>query len=234
MGTAPGIARQVRRLKLAIEKLKDNKSKDFYILLGGDLNIDRHLPNNPLARPELKALTPILEDFMTTCNMTQLNWLPTRHQAGCNSSLLDIFLSNILERISGIKNFYNTMSEHEGVMCTLMTKTPVKEVKSILLRDYKLATFDIIQPMIDSNSNLQSLFSDQDLEVISKKLVDGVKEITDAVVIKKRVQARKRRYEYWCQDLKSKRIQVAALHKESISTKKTDNIRNHKNAKNRH
>merc|ERR1711954_226937 len=65
--TAPGIARQVRRLKLAIETLKSNKIKDYDILLGGDINIDRHLPNNPLSRPELKALTPILEDLMTTC-----------------------------------------------------------------------------------------------------------------------------------------------------------------------
>merc|ERR1711954_462734 len=87
-----------------------------------------------------------------------------RYQAGCNSSLLDIFLSNIPERISGIDNFYNTMSEHDGVMCTVLTKTPIKEAKSILLRDYKLARFDIIQPMIDNNENLQSLFSDQDPE----------------------------------------------------------------------
>merc|ERR1711954_5458 len=171
---------------------------------GGDINIDRHLPNNPLVRPELKALTPVLEDFMTTCNLTQLNWLPTQHQAGCNSSLLDIFLSNIPERISGIKNFYNTMSEHEGVICTLMTKTPVKDVKSILLRDYKLATFDIIQPMIDNNSNLQSLFSDQDPEVIAKKLVDGVKEITDVVVVKKRVQARKNNTNTGVRNLKAR------------------------------
>merc|ERR1711954_503279 len=74
--TDPGIARQVQRLKLAFEKLEENKIKDFDILLGGDINIDRHLPNNPLARPELKALSPVLEDFMTTCNLTQLNWLP--------------------------------------------------------------------------------------------------------------------------------------------------------------
>merc|ERR1711954_43755 len=126
------------------------------------------------------------------------------------------------------------MSEQEGVMCTLLTKTPVKDVKSILLRDYKLATFDNIQPMIDTSFKLQSLFGDYDLEVIAQKLVDGVKEITDAVVIKKRVQARQRRYKYWSHDLDSERKQVAALHKESISAKNTDNIRSHKNAKNRH
>merc|ERR1711954_349526 len=193
MGTAPGIARQVRRLKMAFEKLDSNGIKDYDVLLGRDLNIDRHLPNNPLSRPELKALTPVLEDFMATCNLSQLNWKPTRHQAGCNSSLLDIFISNIPERISGIENFYNTMSEHEGVMCTILTKTPIKETKSILLRDHTLVKYEIIQPMIDSSQLLQSLFSDQDPDLIAKKLVDGVKEITDVIVTKKRIQARSRK-----------------------------------------
>ena len=208
--------------------------KDYNILLGGDLNIDRHLPNNPLSRPELKALTPILEDFFATNNLSQLNWKPTRHQAGCNSSLLDIFASNIPERISEIENFYNTMSEHEGVSCTVLTKTPVKEAKSILLRDYTLVKFEIIQPMIDNSQLLQSLFCDQDPELIAKKLVDGVKEITDVIVTKKRIQARSRKYEYWSRELESERVNVAALHKIAIETKDNDDIRNHKHAKNRH
>merc|ERR1711954_467709 len=110
---------------------------------------------------------------------------------GCNSSLLNIFMSNIPERITGIKNFYNTMSEHEGVMCNILTKTPAKEVKSILLRDYTLATYNNIQPLIDSNEKLQGLFSDSNPETIAQKLVDGVKEITDVVVRKKEYKKEK-------------------------------------------
>merc|ERR1711954_485092 len=128
---------------------------------------------------------------MVTCNLSTLNWEPTRHQIGCNSSLLDLFLSDIPKRISGVKNFYNTISEHEGIMCTLLTKTPIMAAKSLLLRDYRLATFEVMQPMVDVSEKLQGLFSDSDPEVIAKKLVDGIKEITDKVVIKKRVQAKK-------------------------------------------
>merc|ERR1711954_572214 len=112
--------------------------------------------------------------------------------------------------------------------------TPVKEAKSILLRDYTLVKFEIIQPMIDSSLLLQSLFSDQDPEIIAKKLVDGVKEITDVIVTKKRIQARRKKYEYWCRELENERINVAALHKIAIETKDNDDIRNHKHAKNRH
>merc|ERR1711954_191890 len=155
---------------------------------GGDINIDRHLPNNPLVRPELKALTPVLEDFMATCNLTQTNWEPTRHQAGQNSLLLDLYLTNIPERVKGVKNFHNTMSEHEGVACTLLTKTPVMAAKSVLLRDYRLANFATMQPLIDQSKKLQSLLSNSDPEEIATKLVDGIKEVTDIVVIKKTVQ----------------------------------------------
>ena len=126
------------------------------------------------------------------------------------------------------------MSEHEGVECTVLTKTPIKAVKSILLRDYTLATFNNIQPLIDSSEKLQGLFSDSDPETIAQKLIEGIKEITDVVVKKKRVQERRKKYEYWCTELEDERKNVASLHKVSIATKDTEDIRNHKNAKNIH
>merc|ERR1711954_345293 len=119
-------------------------------------------------------------------------------------------------------------------MCTVLTKTPVKDAKSILLRDYTLVKYEIIQPMIDNSQLLQSLCGDQDPELIAQKLVDGVKEITDVIVTKKRVQARSRKYEYWNEDLEKEREEVAALHKLSVETKDTEDIRKHKHAKNRH
>merc|ERR1711954_278324 len=107
----------------------------------------------------------------------------------------------------------------------LLTKTPVLAAKSSLLRDYRLARFEVMQPLVDKSEKLQSLLSDSDPEVIANKLVDGIKEITDKVVIKKRVQARKRGYEYWNEELETERRKVAQLHKIAITTKSTDNIR---------
>ena len=34
------------------------------VVIGGDLNIDKHIPNVTLERPVLKELFPLLEDFM--------------------------------------------------------------------------------------------------------------------------------------------------------------------------
>ena len=84
------------------------------------------ITNDPCQHPEIKALNPILEDLLMTQNLSQMNFKPTRHQVGCKSSLLDLFISNIPEMITNIKKFLNTMSEHEGGKRTIHTKTLIK------------------------------------------------------------------------------------------------------------
>ena len=88
--TSEGIRRQCKILEMVIEKLTIANSRGFEIILAGDFNIKRHMPNDPCSRPELKTLTHILEDFLLSQNMAQINFKPTRHQVGCNSSLLDL------------------------------------------------------------------------------------------------------------------------------------------------
>merc|ERR1711954_184541 len=111
------------------------------MLVGGDLNIDRHPPNDPCSRAEIKALNPILEDIMVTLNLNQLNHKPTRHQFGQRSSLLDLYLCNIPQRISNIENTINTLSEYDRVKCRLHMKTAIRQSKSFLKRDYRACNF---------------------------------------------------------------------------------------------
>ena len=108
--TAEGIARQVQRLELAVQSLSRVVSDGNIHLVAGDINIDRHLPNDPLLRPDLRALTPVLEDYLIDSSMLQINHKPTRHQLGSRSSLLDLFLTNVPDRIVDIDNVLNTLS----------------------------------------------------------------------------------------------------------------------------
>ena len=48
------------------------------MLVVGDLNVDRHPPNDPCSRLEVKVLNPLLEDIMITANLTQMNTKPTQ------------------------------------------------------------------------------------------------------------------------------------------------------------
>ena len=108
---AHGITRQCRRMKVMAENFEKIASKGFDMVAGGDFNIDRHQPNDPCSRPELRALTPLFEDMLIKCDLHQLNKKPTRHMVGQRSSLLDLFLSNIPQRISNLENILNTTSE---------------------------------------------------------------------------------------------------------------------------
>ena len=120
--------------------------------------------------------------------MRQLNFKPTRHRVGNLSSLLDLVFSNIPERITNIENFFNTLSEHEGVRCVVHTKSQVRAPNTFILRDYNLCTFNNLQPLVDSSEPLQSLFTESDPEVIADTLMKGLKDITDLTVLKRKVQ----------------------------------------------
>ena len=67
------ITDQVFRMKCLFETFQKVINLGAPVFIGGDLNIDRHLPNDPLARPDLKELYPLLDDFMTINNITQIN-----------------------------------------------------------------------------------------------------------------------------------------------------------------
>ena len=69
---------QILRLQALINLWKYLLSQGQMLLIGGDVNIDRHLPNNPLGRAELKDLIPMFQDFLDEENVSQLNWEPTR------------------------------------------------------------------------------------------------------------------------------------------------------------
>ena len=81
-----------------------NVSKLGKTVVMGDLNLDRHEPNDPMGRDELKDLIPLLEDFMEDQNMTLLNKVPTRHHAHHRSSLLDLYITNCPQKIYNIQN----------------------------------------------------------------------------------------------------------------------------------
>ena len=138
---------------------------------------------------------------MLTDNMVQVNFKPTRHQVGCKSSLLDLYLTNIPDRLKNVSNFLNTLSEHEGVRVFVNVKSKVRQQKSFILCNYSNCTFNILQPMVDENIKLQTLFSDLNPVCIAEKLMTGLKEVTDLVIVKKRVQKRSRGVPFWSPEL---------------------------------
>merc|ERR1711954_110786 len=65
------------------------------VVLGGDLNIDHCQDNDPLSRPELRALFPLWEQCLLENDLCQINKKNTWHRAGKRSSLLDLFFGSV-------------------------------------------------------------------------------------------------------------------------------------------
>merc|ERR1711954_170523 len=164
--------------------------------------------------------------------MHQLNIKPTRHRTGHKSSLLDIFFCNFPERVKNTVNFLNTLSEHEGVGCVVHPKTEIKSPNTFLMRSYKDCTLKILQPMVDKNINLQTLFSDLDPVTIADKLMTGLKEVTDPVIIKKRIQKRERGSPFWSSTFEDERKKLRILDSNARESGLIEDARVYKTAKN--
>ena len=109
-----GISRQVARLKVQVSNLERFCRFNKRNIICGDLNMDKY-EENDLDRPELKALEPTWEQFVSDFNLTQINHKPTWHMPGKSPSLLDIFYADCPNQIDCVQNVTNLLSEHDAV-----------------------------------------------------------------------------------------------------------------------
>ena len=73
----------------------------------GDLNLDRHEPNDPEARPDVKTIIPLLKDFQARHIISLQNRKPRCYRVGQRPSLLDLILTSHHQNISNIGNITN-------------------------------------------------------------------------------------------------------------------------------
>ena len=103
--------RQVKRLKTQCANIDKMCQENGHCLLGGDINLDKNLSNDPLKRPELRALCPIWDTCMIDNGLLQLNFKPTWHMPGKNASLIDLYYSNKPEKVDGVNDVSNLLSK---------------------------------------------------------------------------------------------------------------------------
>ena len=128
---------------------------------------------------------------MTTNNITQINWKPTRHRAGKKSSLLDIFLTTCPNRNDGCHYVPNSLSEHEAVLVDLFTEDSQIKEQFYLKSNQENITWNKLEPMIAESSLLNSLFSTNDTDVIANSILGETSKILDTLAPVKRVQIKK-------------------------------------------
>ena len=231
-----GIRKQVSRLNSMCNQI-NLICKDFKkVLIGGDLNIDHCLENNPLSRPELKALYPIWEQCIIDNDLCQMNRKNTWHRPGKRSSLLDIFFSNCPNLIDGVQNMVNTLSEHDGVRVNFHTSEIISKPLFTTRRIYKNVTHDKLLEILDEkrNSKIQSIFSSQDPDRIASTILEELNNALKNLMVIKKEQTKKHKTPFWNSRLEAQRKQIIFLTKHAQNTNSHDDHRMLKHAQNRH
>ena len=94
------------------------------------------------------------------------------------SSLLDLSLSSDTQSINKVKNIKTCLSDHDGVLCNICCMDIEWKPQFFILREYRHVNASNILPLVDSSKPLQSLFGDQDVDVIAEKLNSDLNNIS--------------------------------------------------------
>ena len=204
------------------------------VLVGGDLNIDQNLSNDPTSRQVLRALYPHWDTCLAQNNLTRLNHNATRHMPGQKPSLLDLFYTNRPSKFDGVETLPNLLSEHSLVKLNMHTNLPKKATKFQVFRRYDNVVFSRIQELLDKDEEIQKIFLTEDVNFIADRINNALNSTVKALMWKKIVQTRKNQTEFWDKDLEVQRKEVEELKKVSDYTSKPEDYRIFKNKKNQH
>ena len=149
-----GIQMQVTRLKSFISQCEAILAFKEPTFIGGDLNLDHMAENDPLARPELAALFPHWDKFISDNELVQMNYKPTRHCRGQKSSLLDLIFTNRPLLCENISNIPNLTSEHENLQLDIRVKPKIIRPQFLTIRNYQDLNYNNIMPLIDQDIDL--------------------------------------------------------------------------------
>ena len=204
------------------------------IIWGGDINCDR-LPNNDnMLRPDLRVITPIMDEIINRNNLAQLNFDSTWHRPGKKSSLLDLFYTDRPERVSNVQNVTNICSEHDGVSMTYDMKVCIRSPQFQVIRKYQNFVWTNVETDIQTDADLQSLFSETSPDVIAAKLLRGLNRVIRKHVFIKRIQIKKSSCPYWNEQLSESLAKVKQANKVSNVTGSVEHEREAKHLRNTH
>ena len=230
-----GIKKQVERLKSQCKNLHKIREETDNIIIGGDINIDKNLQNDPTNRPELKALTPIWDKCMLECGFIQLNFKDTWHMPGKRSSLLDLFYTTKPQMISGVANVTNILSEHDGVTLNLHTKNLKVKPQFEVVRNYKNVNYTNLMDELDENrnTNIQQMFQSDDPEIITEIYINEMNKAVNKHIIIKKIQRNKFTSKFMNKKLAADRKKINFWNKKFKSSGTHEDYRVYKHLKNK-
>ena len=185
---------QLVRMNHLMNLIQKVINEGFPVLIGGDFNIDRHLPNDPINRPDLKDLYPLLDDLITNNALTQLNTKPTR--IGHKSSLLVLLITNCPNKVNEVTQYPNSLSEHEAVEVKFHFNDIQIQPQFYMKCNYSNVIWANLEPLLTNSEGLNELFSIRNPDTIANILIEEISKIIEYLAPESRSQARKSSGDY--------------------------------------
>ena len=117
---------------------------------------------------------------------------------------------------------------------TIDCKAKIRTEQFITIRNYRNFTWTNVEKDINKNNDLQSMFGEENPEIIAEKLLRGLNEVIKKHVPTKRIQLRKTNCPYWNSELSESLEKVKAFNRVANETGTYDNERQAKHARNAH
>ena len=103
-----------------------------------------------------------------------------------------------------------------------------------MIKDYRGMSWESLQPLVEINEDLNSLFSESDPDIIADKLLNGLNQVIKELIIIKRVQLNSKAAPYWNSELEDSRTSVKTKMRTAHITGNIEDERDAKNARNIH
>ena len=219
------IKNQLNRFKVTMKLWETLVAEDKDLIIMTDDNIDSSPNSNYNKRYNIKVLSELLFDTMTSLNITQCNKNYTRitnHQA---PSCIDKIYTNVSHKINNINTVPNIDSDHSYVTAIYNVKEPLYTPKFFTKRNYQSLTKNNIEKYINY-SNLDTILQSQDPNYIANTLQLELNTIYDILAPSKIVQFKINRIPYCNEEIITKINHCNNLLTTAINSKDQNDWRN--------
>ena len=230
------LGNQILRLTKALEPIDDLRAKGHHILIGGDINIDHLVANDPCKRWDVAKLTDTLDEIRHRNQLEIINDLnkPTRFQRGQKPSLLDLFISSHPERIDGLELVPSLLADHHAVQLKYHSKELRSNPSMIRVRDWKRINADSLMKEVDANEHLETIFKHNDPDTVANIIVEELNRIVNAIAPARLVQYKSKENDYSNKETKDLRKEAEGMLKEAIENNRDEDWTHFKNLRNRY
>ena len=186
-----------RFLKIKDQIRRARKINNNLVILM-DSNIDLH---DSMDREDIRDLKVLYNELLDENKLTIVNEEDTRHRLGNISSYLDHIATTKPGNIDEVQTIHTYFTDHDIITCLYFTNEMIFYPQFKWDINFRNLTQDNLMTAINSNQNLQKLWSMSSSEEMWSIFIEEINSIIDKLAPKCRVQIKEIKKEYFTKDI---------------------------------